>query len=291
MHKTILVTGATGTVGKEVAIQLSMMDEDIRVRAGVHSIIKGENLKRLPNVEVVEMDFKDQESLHAAFTHVDKVFMVTPFTNDQVQMAKTLVDEAKRQGVKHLVKLSVIHADTAPGFMLGRWHREIEKYIEDSGIPYTFLRPSSFMQNYIHYDAESIKNEGRFYHSTGNGKIGLIDVRDIAAVGVEVLLGSGHEGKAYELTGPEAISNQQAAQIIGEVTGTQVQYVDVPADAARSAMLEKKAPEWMVDAMLELESAYSEGRFSDTTDTVQQLTGRPPHSFRQFVKDHQESFE
>ncbi|WP_162051731.1 SDR family oxidoreductase [Pontibacter pamirensis] len=291
MHKTILVTGATGTIGKEVAIQLSMMDEDIRVRAGVHSIIKGENLKRLPNVEVVEMDFKDQDSLHAAFTHVDKVFMVTPFAKDQVEMAKTLVDEAKRKGVKHLVKLSVIYADAEPGFMIGHWHREIEKYIEDSGITYTFLRPSSFMQNYIHYDAESIKNEGRLYHSTGSGKIASIDVRDIAAVSVEVLLGSGHEGKAYELTGPEAISNPEAAQIIGEVSGRQVQYVDVPADAARSAMLKKQMPDWMIDAMLELESAYREDRFSETTDTVQQLTGRPPHSFQQFVKDHQKCFE
>ncbi|GAB3533449.1 SDR family oxidoreductase [Pontibacter brevis] len=290
MHKTILVTGATGTVGKEVVIQLSVVD-DVRVRAGVHSIIKGENLKRLPDVEVVEMDFKDQNSLHAAFTHVDKVFMVTPFTEDQVEMAKTLVDEAKKADVKHLVKLSVIKADAAPGILIGRWHREIEKYIEDSGIPYTFLRPSSFMQNYINYDAASIKNEGRFYHSTGNGRVACIDVRDIAAVGVEVLLGIGHEGKAYELTGPEAISNQEAAQIIGEVTGMPVQYVDVPADAAKSAMLEKQMPAWMVNAMLELESEYKGNYFSETTDTVQQVTGRSPHSFRQFVKDHQDAFE
>ncbi|MFD3000207.1 SDR family oxidoreductase [Pontibacter toksunensis] len=290
MHKTILVTGATGTVGKEVAIQLSMTD-DIRVRAGVHSIIKGENLKRLPGVEVVEMDFKDKNSLHAAFTHADKVFMVTPFTSDQVEMAKALVDEAKKADAKHLVKLSVIKADTEQGLMLARWHREIEQYIEDSGIPYTFLRPSSFMQNFINYDAASIRNEGRFYHSTGHGKIACIDVRDIAAVAVEVLLGSGHEGKAYELTGPESISNQEAAQIISDVTGSPVQYVDVPADAARNAMLENQMPEWMVNAMLELESAYSEGRFSNTTHTVQQLTSRTPHSFRQFVKDHQDSFE
>lgn len=289
MHKTILVTGATGTVGKEVAIQLSMTD-DIRVRAGVHSIIKGENLKRLPGVEVVEMDFKDKNSLHAAFTQVDSVFMVTPFTNDQVEMAKALVDEAKKAGVKHLIKLSVIRADAEQELILARWHREIEQYIENSGIPYTFLRPSSFMQNFINYDAASIKNEGRFYHSTGQGRIACIDVRDIAAVAVEVLLGSGHEGKVYELTGPESISNQEAAQIIGDVTGAPVQYVDVPADAARNAMLENHMPEWMVIAMLELENAYNDGRFSDTTDTVEQLTGRTPHSFRQFIKDHQDCF-
>ena len=289
MHNTILVTGATGTVGREVVIQLSIMD-DVRVRAGVHSIIKGENLKRLPDVEVVEMDFKDRDSLHAAFTHVDKVFLITPISNDQVEMAKTLIDEARAAGVKHIVKLSVIKADAAPETMIGRWHREVEKYIEDSGIAYTFLRQSSFMQNFANYDAASIKNDGRFYHTTGNGQVSYIDVRDIAAVAVEALTGSGHEGKTYELTGPEALSNQEAADIIGEATGRQVEFVDVPEEAARNSMLQQHMPEWMVDAMLELEQGYKEDRFSETTDTVEQLAGRPPHSFRQFAQDYRECF-
>lgn len=160
MHTTILVTGATGTVGREVVKQLSMLDGDIRVRAGVHSVIKGENLKRLPDVEIVEMDFEEPESLHAAFTHADKVFMITPFAHDQVEMAKTLVDEAKKAGVKHIVKLSALGAEAEPGIQMGRWHREIEKYVENSGISYTFLRPASFMQNYINYNAESVEKEG-----------------------------------------------------------------------------------------------------------------------------------
>lgn len=289
MHNTILVTGATGTVGREVVIQLSIID-GVRVRAGVHSIIKGENLKRLPDVEVVEMDFKNRESLHAAFTNVDKLFLITPFSDEQVAMAKTLVDEAMTAGVKHIVRLSVIKADAAPETMLSRWHREVERYIEDSGIAHTFLRPSSFMQNYANFDAASIKRDGRFYHATGNGKISCIDVRDIAAVAVEALTGSGHEGKAYELTGPEALSNQEVADIISEATGRQVAFVDVPEDAARNSMLQQHMPEWMVDAMLELEHGYKQNRFSETTDTVEQLAGRPPHSFRQFAEDYKDCF-
>jgi uncharacterized protein YbjT (DUF2867 family) len=289
MHSTILVTGATGTVGKEVVIQLSIIG-GVRVRAGVHSIIKGENLKRLPGVEVVEVDFMDQDSLHAAFTHVDKVFLITPFSNEQVDMARTLVDEAKKAGVKHIVKLSVIKADAATETKIGRWHREIEKYIEGSGIPYTFLRPSSFMQNYSNFDFRSIKSEGKFYHSTGNGRVSCIDVRDIAAVAVEALTGSGHEGKVYELTGPEALSNQEVAGILSEVTGRQVEFVDVPEDAARNTMLQHQTPEWMVDAMLELERAYKQDQYSEMTNTVEQLAGRPPHSFRQFAEDYKECF-
>ena len=290
MHTTILVTGATGTVGREVVKQLSMFDGDIRVRAGVHSVIKGENLKRLPGVEIVEMDFEDQESLHAAFTHVDKLFLITPFAKDQVHMAKALVDEAKETGVKHIVKLSAMGADSEPGIQLGRWHREIEKYIEDSGIAYTFLRPSSFMQNFVNYNADTIKREGKIYMPTGNGKVGYIDARDIAAVGVEALTGEGHEGQIYELTGPDAISNGEAAHILSEVTGKQVEFVDVPGDAARKNMVEHGTPDWMADAMMELYDVYKAGYSNQVFDSVQAVTDKKPHTFRQFAQDYKECF-
>ncbi|WP_276497860.1 SDR family oxidoreductase [Pontibacter litorisediminis] len=290
MHTTILVTGATGTVGREVVKQLSMLSGEIRVRAGVHSIIKGENLKRLPGVEIVEIDFEEPDSLHAAFTHVDKVFLITPFAADQIQMAKTLVDEAKKAGVRHIVKLSVIGADATPGLELGRWHREIEKYIEDSGIKYTFLRPTSFMQNYISYSADSIKHEGKFYGATGDGKVGYVDARDIAAVGVEALTKDEHIGKAYDITGGEALSNYEVAQLLGEVTGKRVDYIDVPDAAAKKGMTDHGVPDFMADAMIEVYREYREGKGSETTDTVERVAGRKPHTMRQFLQDHKDCF-
>lgn len=291
MHITILVTGATGTVGREVVKQLSMMDGDIRVRAGVHSLIKGENLKRLPDVEIVEMDFDNPESLHAAFTHVDKVFMVTPSAHNQIEMAKTLVDEAKKNGVKHIVKLSAMGADAEPGIEMGRWHREMEKYIEASGIAYTFLRPSSFMQNFINYNAESIKQENKFYQPTGDGKVGYIDARDIAAVGVEALTSEGHAGKAYELTGPEALSNYEVAALMSEVLGREIEFVDVPEPAAKKEMTDNGTPDWMANALLELYSLYKAGYANKTTDEVADVTGHQPHSLGQFIQDHRDCFE
>lgn len=290
MHTTILVTGATGTVGREVVKQLSMLDGDIRVRAGVHSLIKGENLKRLPDVEIVEIDFEEPESLHAAFTHADKVCMIVPFANDQVQMAKTLIDEAKKAGVKHIVSLSAMGADAEHGILMGRMHREVEEYIKQSGISYTFLRPSSFMQNYIHYNAESIKKEGRFYMPTGDGKVSHVDARDIAAVGVEALTTDGHEGKAYEITGPEALSNYEVAQLLSEVTGKQIEFVDVPEPAAKKSMTDHGTPEWMADALLELYKVYKAGHAAKLTDTVQEIAGRKPHTMRQFFEDHKDCF-
>ena len=270
--------------------QLSMLDGDIRVRAGVHSIIKGENLKRLPGVEIVEMDFEDPGSLHAAFTHVDKVFLLTPFTLDQVQMAKTLIDEARKAGVKHIVKLSVIGADAKPGLQLGQWHHEVEQYIEESGISYTFLRPISFMQNYVNYNADTIKEEGKFYGASGDGKMSLVDARDIAAVAVEVLTGEGHEGKAYDITGPEALSNYEVAQLLSEVTGKQVDYIDLTEAAIKQGMTGTGMPDTMANAMVELYTLQKEGKLTQTTDTVEKIVGRKPHTMRQFLQDHRDCF-
>lgn len=290
MQETILITGATGTVGREIIKQLAMVD-GVRVRAGVHSVIKGENLKRLPDVEVVEMEFTKPDALHAAFTHADKMFLITPFTDEQVSMAKTLIDEARKAGVKHIVKLSAIEAEEEPGIQLGKWHREIEQYIADSGIPFTFLRPSSFMQNFVTLSSKTIKETGTIYIPAGDGKVGYIDCRDIAAVGVEVLRSSGHEGMVYDLTGPEALSMQDVANVMSEVTGKPIRFVDVPEDTARDAMQQEGLPEWMIDAMLELHGSYKLGKGSYVTNAVQELTGRKPHTFRQFVQDYKACFE
>jgi uncharacterized protein YbjT (DUF2867 family) len=290
MHTTILVTGATGTVGREVIKQLAMLDGDVRVRAGVHSIIKGENLKRLPGIEIVEMDFEDEDSLRAAFTHVDKVLLITPLTEDHVQMAKTLIDEATKSGVKHIVRLSALGADAEPGIQLGNWHREVEKYIENSGIACTFIRPASFMQNFVNYHSEQIKNEGKFCQSKGEGRVAYIDTRDIAAVAVEVLLGESHEGKSYDLTGPEALTNSDVAKIMSEVTGRQVQYIDIPEVEARQAMEEHQMPSAITNALLELDNVYRLGYSNEVNDEVQYVIGRKPHTFRQFITDYKECF-
>ncbi|WP_040574779.1 SDR family oxidoreductase [Pontibacter sp. BAB1700] len=288
MRQTILVTGATGTVGREVIKQLAM--QDVKVRAGVHSVIKGENLKRLPGVEIVEIDFRDPNSLHAAFTHVDGLVLITPLSEDQLEMARNLVEEAKRQDVKHIVKLSALGAGAEPGIQLGRWHREMETYVEESGIPYTILRPAGFMQNLVNYSADSIKGEGKFYMPVGEGKVSYIDTRDIAAVVVEVLLSEEHMGKVYELTGPEALSHHEMATLLGEATGKKVDFVDVPEEAAREAIKSHRTPASITDALLELYAAYKAGKSAKVSNTVQEITGRPPHSFRQFAQDYQECF-
>jgi uncharacterized protein YbjT (DUF2867 family) len=290
MSHTILVTGATGTVGSEVVKALA--NRGLTVRAGVHSIIKGDRLKQLnPEVQLVEIEYARPETLHVALTGVSRVFMVTPFSDDQVEIGKRIIDAAKQAGVEQIVRLSVVGAEAKPGIQLGRWHREVEEYLEQSGLAYTLLRPGGFMQNFLHYNGDSIRQEGRLYLPIGEGQVNYIDVRDIAAVAATVLsaTGSEHYGQAYTLTGPAAVSGTDVAAAIGQATGHPVSYVDVPEEAAAQAMA--AAPAWLRDSMLELNRLYKAGHAAGTSPAVEQLTACPPRSISQFAQDFHQQFQ
>ena len=282
MTETILITGATGTVGSETVKALA--GEEVRVRAGVHSLIKGDRFRNLPNVEMVHLDFHNPDSLKAAFTGITRVFLITPFTEDQVNLGKLLIDYAKEAGVKQVVRLSASGADAEPGIQLGRWHREIEKYLEASGLPFTILRPSSFMQNFVHYNADSIRNEDRIYMPLGQGKVSYIDVRDIAEVARVVLTRPIHENKIYELTGPDAITVNDVAHAITQATNRLIVYIDVPEDVAAQTMAQNHMPDWMVAAMMELHGIAKAGYAGNLTDTVAQITGQPARSITDFAE-------
>ena len=289
MTHTILITGATGTVG--AATLKLLADKDAKVRAGVHSLIKGERLKH-PNVELCEIDFHRPETLEAAFTGIEKVFMITPFTENSVEMGLQLLEEAKKHGVKHIVRLSALGADAEPGIQLGRWHREVEKAIEESGIPYTFLRPNSFMQNFVNYQAAGINATDTIFLPLGQGKVSYIDTRDVAEVAAAILQDTAiHAGQAYELTGPEAISVEEVAHELSRATGRKISYQDVPEDAARQGMLEAHMPDWMTDAMLELNVLNKAGHAAHVTDEVEKLTGNRPRRFADFAEDYKHLFD
>jgi uncharacterized protein YbjT (DUF2867 family) len=287
MHETILITGATGTVGTQLVKTLSNLN--VKVRAGVHSLIKGEKLK-LPHVELCEIEYHKPGSLTAAFTGVDRVFMITPFTPQLVKDGKIIIDAAKAAGVNHLVCLSASGADADPGIQLGRWHREVEKYLQDSGLNYTILRPTSFMQNFVNYFSDSIKDENVIYLPLGDGKVSFVDVRDIAEIACHVLTTDKYFGQALEITGPEAISCQDIAQAISGATGRDVTYVDVPEDGARQAMKDAHTPDWMIDALMELHGLCKAGYAGNITETTQDVTGHKGHTIQEFAHQYSECF-
>ena len=285
MSNTILVTGATGNVGSQVVQQL--IASGITSRVAVRSMNKAETLKKA-GAEPVEMDLDRPETLAPALTGVDKIFLVSPFVPNMVELTATLIEAAKQANVRHIVKLSAL---AQPGIALSKWHGEMENAIASSGIPFTFLRPNGFMQNFVNAMAESIKTDNAFYLDAGDGKVSFVDTRDIASVAVAALTTSGHEGQSYTITGSEALSHSQAAAILSQVLGRTINYVDVPEDAVSQAMQGAGMPEAIVNSLLELYASYKAGLAAEISPVVEQVTGKKPISFEQFVKDYAEVWQ
>lgn len=279
----ILITGASGNVGSEVLKQA--VADKLKIRAAYQS---PERAKTAPaGVETAIMDYNRLESIRAALQGIEKVFLVGPPTANVAEMEGRFVDEAKSAGVKHLVKLSALggHQAIFPGL-----HRDSEEKIEASGLPYTFLRPNGFMQNFVNYNAGTIKSQNAFYGAQGNGAVSHIDIRDIGATAVKVLSSGGHEGKAYALTGPEALTNSRIAEKLSRVTGRKISYVDLPPAEFKKGMLAAGVPEWSADALLDLQRLYREGKAALVDPTVETLLGRKATSFDQFAADYASVF-
>lgn len=290
MEETILVTGATGTVGSEVVTQLSSKGEII-IRAAARST-SDNTFKNLNRVQVVQLDYNIPESLAVAFKNVDKLFLLTPFQSNMVDLASNLVREAKNARVKYIVKQSAMGADAEPGITGGRLHRQAEKIIEESEIPFTFLRPNGFMQNFVNFYSHFIKTQGAFYVPAGDAKVSFVDVRDIAAVAVQALTSNDgkHEGKAYNITGGEALSYGQAAEILSKQLGKKVNYVNVSDEDARKGMKEMGMDEWTINSMIELFEIFRAGYASAISPVIEQITGNKPISFSQFASDYAVAF-
>jgi uncharacterized protein YbjT (DUF2867 family) len=186
------------------------------------------------------------------------------------------------------VKLSAMGGREA---IFPRQHAQSEDYILSSGVPYTFLRPNGFMQNMVNYNAPTINTQNAFYGSEGDGRVSHIDIRDVAAVALKALTEDGHLGKAYTLTGPEALTNTEIAQILADDLGREIRYVNLPPAQIKQALLAAGVPEWNADALLDLQRLYREGKAATVTRDVEQILGRKPVSFAQFSRDYKHAFE
>ena len=297
---TILITGATGLLGSEVMKQLSSVTPAVKIKAAIHSV---ENLKRVKEndaaarVEPVLFDYEKPETLREALGSVDKLFLLTPETPKASELASNAVSEAKKAGIRHIVKQSVQAADNTAAAIVStiRLHRQAEEIIEESGIPYTFLRPGEFMQNFIRWYSETIKEQGAFYlPAAGDTKVGFVDVRDIAAVAVKALTeeedeNGKHKNKAYTITGPEELSYYQAAEILSNAIGRKIDYVNISEEEARRAMKDMGISDWLINGVIEVIELYRSG-IPQLSSAVEEVTGKKPISFSQFAKDYAHVF-
>jgi len=284
MAGTILVTGSTGTIGGEVARQL--IAKGIRPRLLVRNPAKASEFQG--KADIVQGDLNDAASVERALQGVEKLFLVAAGLGGQ-DLEKKAVDAAKKAGVKHVVKLSVIGAEEE-GLTFARWHRPVEKQLEASGMAWTHLRPINFMSN-MFGNIGTIKGQGVFYAPTGDGKTSVIDPADIGAVAVKALTEKGHENKAYALTGPEALSGAEQAAILSQALGREVKFVDVPPEAAKQGMTGAGIPGPYVDALMDLLSNMKAGRTAVVTDTVQQLLGRKAGTFADWARRNAAAFK
>ena len=278
----ICITGASGTLGSEIVRQLQA--DGIRFRASYASSRQAD-AARARGIESVQADYRRPETLHAALRGCSRLFLLGPNLSDQTHLEANVVEAARTAGVGHIVKQSVMGA-TDDAFSLAQVHRPVEKAIAASGLAWTFLRPNSFMQNIVTYMGRTIATDGLFYSATGQAAISHIDVRDIAAVAVRVLTEPGHEGEAYTLTGPEALSYDDLASELSRVLNRTVGHVSLPPEDLAQAMRADGMTEPIVARMLDLERYYREGRASIVTGDVRKITGHEPRPFLQYAYEH-----
>lgn len=282
----ILVTGATGNVGMELVKRLSQRGEP--VRAFVRNRTQAQAIAS-PRTELVEGDFAKPGTFTPALAGVDRLFLLIPSSSEVEEQQRNFVDAAKRSHVRHIVKLSQLGAnENAPG-RFQRYHGAVEKYIVNSGIPHTFLRPNLFMQGLYNF-IPTISTQGVFYAPAGDAKVSIVDVRDIASVAAKVLAEPGHEGKTYDITGPQALSHVDFADQLSKATGKAIKYIDIPPGDMRKALLGFGMPPWQADGLVEDYDHYRRGEAAIVTRTVRDITGRDAASFFQFARDHAARF-
>lgn len=278
----ILVTGATGQIGGELLRRLSA--RGLKARALVRNREKAAALASLPGIEVVEGDLSRPDSLRDPLAGVTRAMLVSSSEPSMLDVQSNFVAAAKEAGVLHMVKLSGIMPDVNSPFRFARMHGEIEKKIEASGLQYTHLRPGEFMHSYFRA-VPAILARGELRLPMADARIASIDIGDIAEAALRVLTTPGHEGKAYPITGPEALSMSEVAERLSAATGKTIRYVAVDPEEARKAQLGAGVPPYVADALFELFAERRNGKEANVSPVLGDL-GIRATPFAEFAARH-----
>ena len=281
----ILVTGATGNIGSELVKLLVAKGESVRVISRDEKRVSHLD----PGVQRVIGDRHDPSIVRKAVQGTDKVFMLAVLFDKNHEADRLLIEEAKQAGARQIVMISS-GTVRMEGNAIGRLHREKEQMVEDSGIPWTLLRPGGFMSNAIVWWAESIKSQSKVFNPAGNGKTAPISPYDIAAVAAAALTSPGHDGKAYDLTGAELLSAPEQVEILSKVIGEPIECVDIPPEVAAERMIAAGLPDALVKSLAELWEQVRKEAYTFHTNEVERLTGRPAQTFETWCREHRSAF-
>jgi uncharacterized protein YbjT (DUF2867 family) len=253
------------------------------VRALVRNPAKAGALAPL-GVELVEGDLDRPRTLGRGFDGVDTLMSIVPPGARAPQQTSSLLWAARQAGVRHVVRLSAVGAAHDAPTLNSRLHALSDAELERSGIAYTILKPHFFMQN-LFMSRDSIAKEGAIYMALGDGKLGMIDVADIAAVAARVLLDpAAHAGKTYTPTGPKSIGLHEVAAAFSEALRKPVRYVPIPVEAAAQALAGFGLDELTIDMLTDYFRAYAAGWGDFVTDDVERITGRPARSIAELAQ-------
>jgi uncharacterized protein YbjT (DUF2867 family) len=242
----ILATGANGLAGSAVIREFARQHSS--VRALVRSRANAQALGALPSVELVEGDMLRPETLAEALSGVDRALLISSPDQQMVETQSAFIDGAKSARVRQIVKFSGLNASVASPFLFNRMHAEIGGYLERSGVTWTHLRPSQFMSEYLR-ERPTIVAESAFFLPLEDAKLAPVDIEDIAKAAFALLHTSGHQGKRYEMTGPEALSMAEIAEQLSLALGETVRYVNIPPAERTRALLAAGVPPYIADAL------------------------------------------
>ncbi len=278
----VLVTGATGTVGREVVSALLKREVDVTVASRDVAKARAFAEKQGWNAPVARFDYADEAGMRAALGGVDGIFLVTPTTMHEPEtVLGPFLEAAKEQGVGHVVRLSGMRTLQEPSNI----HRAAEELVEASGIPYTHLRPNFFMQNFNTFYAESIKNGG-IYLPAENGEVSFVDTRDIGAVAATVLTEAGHKNKTYTLTGGAALAHGEVAEVLSNVLGYGVRYVPLTDEQTFESMRKLGRPDAATRGVIDLYRPAQDGSAGGVSEDVKTVLGRDPTPFQKYAEDY-----
>ncbi|UYL08197.1 NmrA family NAD(P)-binding protein [Bdellovibrio sp. SKB1291214] len=275
MKENILITGASGKVGREVVGRLH--DRRARFVAASHH-----DSMFAPDVRCLKMDLGARSLVYESMKDVDLLFLNLPISESMVVYAQNAIMAAKNSGVKFMILTSILGADPESRFLLQETYGAIEHMAKDSRIPVVILRPNVYMQTFVTRHADSIR-QGALFLPESEAKSSFVDIRDVADVAIKVIENPWlYEGRTISLTGPEALSNEDALQKIGRAIGRRVTYVPVTEAATRHRLLREGHSSWLVDAYLSIHRSAREGMTSTVHPSNQQVRGVEPRSFDDF---------
>lgn len=284
----ILVTGAAGRAGSAVIREFAR--KKYPVRALVRNQEQARTLEASPTVEIVEGDMLRPETLTKALAGVDRVLLISSPDERMVETQCAFIHAAKKAAVRHIVKFSGTTTALDSPFLFSKMHAEIERYLENSGLGWTHLRPAQFMQEYLR-EVPTIVGQGALFLPLADARVVGVDIEDIAKAAFVLLTTPGHEGKIHNITGPEALNMTEIAEQISQAIGKTVRYVPISREQRKQALLGARIPPYMVEAL----DVQADERLKGGIESVVQLEthkefGITPTTFAEFARRNADAF-